>query len=192
MGDGNTIEMMSSTKNCVKQKLQKARWAYYGIPNWLETKTSTPAPVKKDEVIVNIQKWCNNYCNAKITVSGKFDSNTKKALCKALQHCLNLKYKANLKEDGSFGPKTKAKCKNATASSALIYICQAMLYCKGYDMKHSIKGNNLDSSYGKGTKAADMPNQINGKVKDERSKKLIELNDINEKWAKKNMESIIF
>ena len=33
----------------------------------------------------------------------------------------------------------------------------------------------------KGTKAADMPNQINGKVKDERSKKLIELNDINEK-----------
>lgn len=33
----------------------------------------------------------------------------------------------------------------------------------------------------KGTKAADMPNQIDGKVKDERSKKLIELNDINEK-----------
>ena len=33
----------------------------------------------------------------------------------------------------------------------------------------------------KGTKAADMPNQIDGKIKDERSKKLIELNDINEK-----------
>ena len=33
----------------------------------------------------------------------------------------------------------------------------------------------------KGTKAADMPNQLDGKVKDERSKKLIELNDINEK-----------
>ena len=33
----------------------------------------------------------------------------------------------------------------------------------------------------KGTKAADMPNQIDGNIKDERSKKLIELNDINEK-----------
>ena len=32
----------------------------------------------------------------------------------------------------------------------------------------------------KGTKAADMPNQLDGTVKDERSKALIELNDINE------------
>ncbi len=33
----------------------------------------------------------------------------------------------------------------------------------------------------KGTKAADMPNQIDGNIKDERSKRLIELNNINEK-----------
>lgn len=33
----------------------------------------------------------------------------------------------------------------------------------------------------RGTKAADMPNQVDGNIKDERSKKLIELNDRNEK-----------
>ncbi len=44
----------------------------------------------------------------------------------------------------------------------------------------------------KGTKAADMPNQIDGKVKDERSKKLIELNRINEKaFAEKYIGEVI-
>ena len=65
----------------------------------------------------------------------------------------NVKYNAGLVEDGSFGSKTKVKCKNANATKELSYICQAMLYCKGYDMSHSIENNNLDASYGKGTKA---------------------------------------
>ncbi len=33
----------------------------------------------------------------------------------------------------------------------------------------------------KGTKAADMPNQLDGNIKEERSKMLIKLNEINEK-----------
>lgn len=160
LGDGTTIEMMSSARNCVKQNFQKSRWAYYGIPDWLET-TATVAPVKpiivptnpRKEVIKNIQIWCNNYCNAGLVVDGEFGPKTKKGLCKALQHCLNVKYNAGLAEDGSFGPNTKAKCKNANATKELSYICQAMLYCKGYDMSHSIENNNLDASYGKGTKA---------------------------------------
>lgn len=229
MGDGTTIEMMGDAKNCVKQNIQKSRWAYYGIPNWLETKapvttattttatnkysvgqyvkystsyksptlpctaanakggsgegqivaiisgqakykistgvycndgdirgtytpSTTSADTQKIAIIKNIQRWCNTYCNARLTINGKYDANTKKGLCKALQHCLNVKYKAGLAEDGAFGAKTKAKCKNANATKELSYICQAMLYCKGYDMKHSITNNNLDGSYGAGTK----------------------------------------
>lgn len=48
----------------------------------------------------------------------------------------------------------------------------------------------------KGTKAADMPNQINGTIKDERSKKLIELSDknefaFNEKFLGKEMDILV-
>ena len=161
MGDGTTIEMMSSTRNCVMQVLQSSRWAYYGIPNWLETTTSdkagatttiTVAPVINTEVIKNIQKWCNDYCDAGLKVDGEFGSKTKEGLCKALQHCLNATFGARLQEDGKFGPKTKLKCKNASSSKELTYICQAMLMYKKYDMSHSIKNNNLDMSYGKNTR----------------------------------------
>lgn len=170
LGDGTTIEMMSSARNCVKQNLQKSRWAYYGIPDWLEVPNSTPAtptPIKPiiipkgDAVIRNIQTWCNSYCNAGLVVDGEFGPKTKAGLCKALQTCLNRKYNAGLDTDGKFGPKTKAKCKSASSAKELSYICQAMLYCKGYDMKHSIKNNNLDSSYGKGTKATVLKYQQN-------------------------------
>lgn len=160
MGDDTTIEMMSSTKNCVQQSFKQSRWAYYGIPDWLETPTAISATsgelnivVQTDkEVIKNIQRWCNDYCNAGLNVDGVFGPKTKKALCKALQHCLNVRYNAGLKEDGIFGANTKAKCKVASKCKELTYICQAMLYCLKYDMKHSIKNNDLDKSYGKGTK----------------------------------------
>ena len=45
---------------------------------------------------------------------------------------------------------------------------------------HLTKTHVFKYSPRKGTKAADMPNQLDGTVKDERSKALIELNDINE------------
>ena len=164
MGNGTTIEMMSSKRNCVKQSLQKSRWAYYGIPNWLESTVSSSSTVQNNtkpvntninekEVIKNIQEWCNDYCDAGLKIDGEFGPKTKKALVKALQHCLNIKYKANLKEDGEFGSNTKAKCKNASSCKELTYICQAMLFVMGYDMSSSIKNKNLDGSYGKGTKA---------------------------------------
>ena len=160
MGDGTTIEMMSSTKNCVKQNLQKSRWAYYGIPNWLEVKESIAISVEQHsastnthtEVIKNIQKWCNNYCNAGLVVDGKFGSKTAEGLCKALQHCLNVEYKANLIVDGKFGSKTKAKCKVASSCEALTYICKAMLLYKGYVANHCIKNNNFTKEYDIDTK----------------------------------------
>lgn len=162
LGNGTTIEMMSSTRNCVKQSFNKSRWAYYGIPNWLETtvsiqeqKPSNPVitGVNKKEVIKNIQEWINDYCGAGLVIDGAFGPKSKKGMIKALQHCLNVKYGAGLVEDGSFGPKTKAKCKNASSCKELTYICQAMLFIKGYDMNSSIKGGDLDGSYGPGTKA---------------------------------------
>ena len=156
MGDGTTIEMMNSKDNCVKQTLRKSRWAYYGIPDWLEVPAPTaPKPsTSGNEVIKNIQRWCNRYCSAGLIVDGVYGPNTKKGLCKALQYTLNIYYKANLTVDGIFGAQTKAKCKVASKCKELSYICQAMLYIKGYNMSHSIKNNDLDASYGSGTKKA--------------------------------------
>lgn len=168
LGNGITVEMMSSTRNCVKQTLSNTRWAYYGIPDWLEVEADgDEAPQVdnnnnvSDEVIKNIQRWCNNYCNAGLVVDGEFGPKTKQGLCKALQTHLNRKFNAGLVVDGSFGPKTKKACKTCNGKNELAYICQAMLYCKGYDMSHSIKNNNLDGSYGSGTKKTVLAYQQN-------------------------------
>ena len=158
MGDGTTIEMMNSTRNCVKQNLNESRWDYYGIPNWLEGAPENNAPVVipeakiNPEVVKNIQEWCNEYCNAGLIIDGKFGPKTKKALCMALQTYLNRTYNAGLQVDGNFGAKTKAACKTCNGKNELAYICQAMLYYKGYNMNHSIKNQDLDGSYGTGTK----------------------------------------
>lgn len=37
MGDGTTIEMKSSKDNVHEEKLDASRWAYYGIPAWMDT-----------------------------------------------------------------------------------------------------------------------------------------------------------
>ena len=165
MGDGTTIEMMDSKHNCVKQTFKKSRWAYYGIPDWLETKPVVSTTVSnissKAAVIKNIQRWCNNFCNTGLVLDGEYGPKTKQALCKCLQYCLNIRYKAGLTVDGAFGPKTKAKCVKASSCKELSYICQAMLYCLGYDMSHSIKNNDLDMSYGSGTKKTVLAYQKN-------------------------------
>lgn len=35
-GNGYTIEMQSSTTNCVKQKLEVGSWTHFGIPTWID------------------------------------------------------------------------------------------------------------------------------------------------------------
>ena len=154
-GDGNTIEMRSSKLNVQKEKFNAARWTYYGIPDWLETET-TEEPVKEsgDPIIRNIQQWCNEYCNAELVIDGEYGPKTKAGLCKALQHYLNITYNENLEEDGIFGEKTKEACRTISGKNELVYIAQAVLYCKGYDMSHSIANNNLDGELGTGTKKA--------------------------------------
>ncbi|MBP3676795.1 MAG: hypothetical protein J6I97_00465 [Agathobacter sp.] len=157
MGDGTTIEMRSSTKNVQKEAFDESRWTYYGVPDWLEPYPDR-APVVEpvvvpggDPVIRNIQEFCNEYADAGLKVDGVFGPKTKAGLCKALQHYLNVTYGAGLKEDGKFGPLTKAACRTISGKNELVYIAQAMLYCKGYDMSHSIANNDLDAHCGSGT-----------------------------------------
>ena len=177
MGDGTTIEMRSSKMNVYKENFNASRWAYYGIPTWLETTTpvtetaGTSAPTtsantttaySKTDVIRNIQKWVNDYAGAGITVDGIAGPNTKKALVKALQLYLNRTQNAALSPDGIFGSKTKAACVTVKSGvSDLAYIAQALLFIKGYDMSKSIKGNKLDGNWGAGSEAATLEFQQN-------------------------------
>ena len=168
MGDGTTIEMRSSTKNVQEEKINESRWTYYGIPDWLEPypdrATSVVEPVEVpggDPVIKNIQRFCNEYVDAELKVDGIFGPKTKAALCKALQHYLNVTYGAGLKEDGKFGLLTKAACRTISGKNVLVYIAQAMLYCKGYDMSHSITNNDLDGECGAGTENTVLEYQQN-------------------------------
>lgn len=175
LGNGVTVEMANSRDNCVRQAFQKSRWTYYGIPAWLETVTSSapkpaitvtkPIASEKNEVISNLQKWINDnqYINIKIVVDGNFGPKTKQALCMVLQDTLNRYFNANIAVDGSFGPKTKAVCVSASRHKDLTIICQAMLYVKGYDMKHSIVKNFFDGGYGANTKKTVKTYQMNTK-----------------------------
>ena len=166
LGNGQTIEMKSSKENCVKQNFQKSRWAYYGIPNWLDTSVSVSTPTvvtPKDAIIANVQKWCNSFCKAGLVVDGEFGPKTKAGLCKALQHYLNIKYNAGLTLTGSFDSTTKKKCKVAKGNKELTYICQAMLYVKGYNVSHSISNNNFDGKYGSGMAKTVLEYQQNTK-----------------------------
>jgi peptidoglycan hydrolase-like protein with peptidoglycan-binding domain len=157
MGDGTTIEMRSSRLNVWKEKFDESRWAYYGIPDWLESypekeEAKETEIIGGDPVIKNIQKFCNEYADAGLVIDGIYGPLTKAALCKALQHYLNVTYNAGLDEDGEFGPLTKVACVVISGKNELVYIAQAVLYCKGYDMSHSIANNDLDGALGIGTK----------------------------------------
>ena len=131
LGNGQTIEMKSSKENCVKENIKKSRWAYYGIPDWLQTNVNVSTPnttttTQKDAVIANVQRWCNSFCSTGLKVDGEFGTETKAGLCKALQHYLNIKYNANLMLTGVFDSETKKKCKSAKGNKELTYICQAI------------------------------------------------------------------
>ena len=43
LGNGYVVEMKSSKDNCVKSKLAKGGWKWYGIPNWIDY-SSAPTP----------------------------------------------------------------------------------------------------------------------------------------------------
>ena len=137
LGNGYTIEMRSSKLNVWKEKFDKSRWTYYGIPSFVEYDkvVSTSSTSTKDPIIGFIQKWLNTTFDLNITVDGVFGNETKKALCKGLQITINKNFGKSLKVDGLFGPATKKDFPSYTAitkSPTIISILHAILYCKGY------------------------------------------------------------
>lgn len=175
MGDGTTIEMRSSAMNVYTEKFKESRWAYYGIPVWLDTsnkststsKPSTSKPTassnKTKGVVEYIQKWLNSHYGIGLVEDGKVGPKTKAGLVKALQKYLNRTYKAGLVEDGIFGRATKKACKTVkNGASDLAFIAQALLYIKGYDMSHSgADAGKLDGIWGKGCYNATLKFQQN-------------------------------
>ncbi len=90
----------------------------YGSDTFEEKTVEAPKTVVKTEVVVNkpvnenkistFQSWLNTNYKAGIKVDGLYGPKTKKAALMALQTELNKQFGAGLKVDGIWGPKTKA------------------------------------------------------------------------------------
>jgi len=117
-----------------------------------ETVQATSVDAEEVSIIQEIQQWVNTYMGGAVTLAldGKAGPLTRKALVMCLQRYLNRTCSAGLAVDGSFGPKTKTACRAVKRGNKgdLVYICQAMLYSKGYDPK------GFDGSCGPGCDAA--------------------------------------
>jgi len=117
-----------------------------------ETVQATSVDAEEVSIVQEIQQWVNTYMGGAVTLAldGKAGPLTKKALVMCLQRYLNRTYGSGLAVDGSYGPNTKAACRAVKKGSKgnLVYICQAMLYSKGYDPK------GFDGSCGPGCDAA--------------------------------------
>lgn len=107
---------------------------------------------KPSETIVNVsdiqrgynEKWGSLL--GRIAEDNIFGPDTKKHLIMALQYELNVQFGAGLDRDGSFGPLTKNAFKTIRkgAKGNITWLCQAMLYIKGYNP------NGLDGIFGNG------------------------------------------
>lgn len=100
-----------------------------------------------DETMNYIQNTLNVRYDSRLNIDGKYGTNTKKALVKGLQIELDVQYDAGLKVDSAFGVNTKNKCpilKQGDLNN-IVWLVQAMLYCKKYQPK------GIDKNYGKNT-----------------------------------------
>ncbi|MDR1939982.1 MAG: N-acetylmuramoyl-L-alanine amidase [Clostridiales bacterium] len=93
-----------------------------------------------------IQRGLNNTYNAGLTVDGIYGPRTRTALVRALQIELNETGNAGLTVDGIFGQRTKSAIPalRRGARSNLVYILQALLFFKGYNLS-------VDGVYGPAT-----------------------------------------
>ena len=114
------------------------------------TPTAPAAPAATvpagDPIIASLQNTLNARYNTGLAEDGKAGTKTKTALVVALQQELNKSYNAGLATDGKFGAKTKAAIRalKRGAKGELVYLLQAALYLKGYQLK-------LDGSFGAAT-----------------------------------------
>ena len=103
-----------------------------------------------------IQRGLNDAYGAGLKVDGIYGPATKRALIRALQTELNELYNARLSVDGLFGPRTKSAIPalRRGARNNLVYILQALLYFKGYNIA-------VDGVYGPATERAVIQFQRN-------------------------------
>ena len=153
LGNGYTIEMRSSKMNVYKEKLNKSRWAYYGIPSFVTYPNTTASSISgssiKNPIIGYIQKWVNETFNLSISVDGVYGNETKAALCKALQSTLKNDFGKRIDVDGVFGKKTKAAMPAftpITKNKNMVRILHSILYCKGFD-SDLCSSTNIVSTY---------------------------------------------
>ena len=103
---------------------------------------------KKKVLIKDAQIHLNNFCNAGLVTNGVYNTNTKRAVIKALQTAINLDKIANIEVDGSAGNLTKNAYKFVNIrkgkKSHMVTFAQIALMAKGYDP------NGVDGSYGNG------------------------------------------
>lgn len=165
--DGGSLDAMyNATVKLTSNYLARRKKVYDALKGAANT-AQKPAVQAEDKTVSEIQKWLNGYCNAGLVVDGCCGPKTKAALIKALQHCMNVDFKRNLAEDGSYGPLSRAACNGIMVSTvmnkkgSIVRIVQAMLYVHGNDPK------GIDGSFGLNTKAAVLTFQAaNNLVKD--------------------------
>ena len=138
--------------------------------------TAVKAVLSSEETEVkNYQDWLNRYLsNSKfrLSVDGVCGPAAKKASITAIQHYLNITYKAGLAEDGSFGPRSKSSYSSAIGSFKRgssgdgVRVIQGLLYGHGFDP------NGFDGKFGPGMEAAVKAfQQANGLAVDGRAGK---------------------
>lgn len=112
----------------------------------------TPPTPSGDENIKYIQRKLNERYNTNLVVDGIFGPATKKGLVKGLQNEDNWQYGAGLVVDGIMGPNTARRSPviRYGANGWITWMCQCMLYCKGYDVGvlDGIYGNKMKSAVG--------------------------------------------
>lgn len=109
--------------------------------------SSKVVPTKITANVRSIQKWLNEYYNAKLVVDGDYGKKTKAALVKAWQT-----EAGGLSIDGDFGSKSKAKAKSINIDKGdkgiFVTILQATLFCQGYAPGY------IDGDFGTKTRTA--------------------------------------
>ncbi|MER2001308.1 MAG: peptidoglycan-binding domain-containing protein [Carnobacterium inhibens] len=110
------------------------------------TKPAITGTTTETQSIAGVQMFLNRWFYGGLTVDNLAGSATNKALIKALQMELNSQFNAGLKVDGLWGAKTKNACITVRegANGNLTRLIQAVLICKGYDVK------GFDSKFGDG------------------------------------------
>lgn len=104
---------------------------------------------KGNATIKSIQKTLNSRYGFNLVIDGIAKEKTFEAFRKALQIELNRQCNAGLKVDGVIGSKTEAKLPNVKrgAKGNITWLIQAILICKGYNIK-------LDGDFGEKTEKA--------------------------------------